>query len=171
MAAKAQTASADHQSTENVQRLYRSSGYDLASHPAHVIRRAHQRATMRFQEAMGSYKLTPTQFAALATILKHSEISQNQLGRLTAMDPSTVSLVIRKLSKEGLVESSGSQNDQRLTLIRLTDKGTRVTLPLLAVSVEVGRRVLAPLTPAEQALFMTLLDRVAAGTEVADGEI
>ena len=53
----------------------------------------------------GEY-LSPTQFAALATILKVGEISQNDLGRLTAMDPSTVGLVVRKLLKNRLISRS-----------------------------------------------------------------
>jgi MarR family transcriptional regulator, lower aerobic nicotinate degradation pathway regulator len=150
--------------------LYEASGYDLGEHAAHVIRRAHQRATMRFQQVMGEHDLTPTQMAALATVMKHGELSQNQLGRLTAMDPSTISIVIRKLLKHGLVQRSSSREDQRLTLIRLTDHGIRYTAPLLALSVEAGRRVLAPLKPSERALFMEMLHRVADGEDVANGE-
>ena len=149
-------------SLEAVKRRFEASGYALLEHPAHVIRRAHQRATMRFQEVMNETNLTPTQMAALATIMQHGQISQNRLGRLTAMDPSTISLVIRKLLKNGLVVRSSSATDQRLSMIRLTDKGVRTTVPLLAMSIEVGRRVLSPLTPREQRTFMELLHKVAA---------
>lgn len=155
---------------QEAQRLYENSGYDLAEHAAHVIRRAHQRATARFQQVMGEHDLTPTQMAALATIMKHGELSQNQLGRLTAMDPSTISIVIRKLLKHGLVQRFASAEDQRLTIIRLTDKGVRYTGAMLTKSVEVGRRVLAPLKPSERALFMEMLHRVADGEDVANGE-
>ncbi|MCX5513116.1 MarR family winged helix-turn-helix transcriptional regulator [Kaistia algarum] len=150
--------------------LYEASGYDLGEHPAHLIRKAHQRATMRFQEVMGEHDLTPTQMAALATIMKHGELSQNQLGRLTAMDPSTISIVIRKLLKHGLVQRFASAEDQRLTIIRLTEHGVRYAAPLLATSVEVGRRVLAPLKPSERAMFMEMLHRVADGEDVASGD-
>lgn len=150
-----------HLSLEEIKRRFKASGYDLLAHPAHVIRRAHQRATMRFQEVIGEKNLTPTQMAALATIMKHGQISQNRLGRLTAMDPSTISIVVRKLLKHGLVVRSSSANDQRLSIIRLTDKGVRYTLPLLTQSVEVGRLVLSPLTPREQRTFMRLLHKVA----------
>ena len=128
-------------SPEETARRYAASGYDLSTHPAHIIRRAHQRATMRFQEHMGKHKLTPTQLAALATVLRYGEVSQNQLGRLTAMDPSTISIVVRKLLKLGLVVGVASESDQRLSLIRMTPKGVRTTLPLLEESKEVGRRV------------------------------
>lgn len=139
---------------------YRASGYDLASHPAHMIRRAHQRATACFQQVMDGRDLTPTQQAVLATLLKHDELSQNHLGRLTAMDPSTVSLVVRKLLKNGLIERRGSRKDQRLTILRLTAAGTRFAIDRLADSMEVARRVMAPLTPAEQEMLLALLGRI-----------
>jgi len=152
-------------SPDEIARLYEASGYDLPSHPAYMLRRAHQRATMRYQEIMGRHGLTPTQLAALATVLRFGEVSQNQLGRLTAMDPSTISIVVRKLLKLGLVVGTASTSDQRLSLIRMTPKGVRVTLPLLSESVEVGRRVLAPLSEEERTTFLALLRRVADGAD------
>ena len=152
-------------SPEEIARRYAATGYDLANHPAHVIRRAHQRATMRFQELMGHHGLTPTQLAALATVLRHGEVSQNQLGRMTAMDPSTISIVVRRLLKLGLVVGVASKSDQRLSLIRMTPKGVRTTLPLLEESNEVARRVLSPLSEAEQKVFLALLHRVADGNQ------
>ncbi|MBS3649456.1 winged helix-turn-helix transcriptional regulator [Pseudaminobacter sp. 19-2017] len=140
---------------------YRESGYDLANHPAHLVRRVHQRATLCFQQVMAGESLSPTQFAALATLLKVGEISQNHLGRLTAMDPSTISLVVRKLLKEKLVYRSSSDTDQRLTILRLTDKGARYTIDRLGRSAEVGQRLLAPLNKAEQAMLLDLLGRIA----------
>jgi DNA-binding MarR family transcriptional regulator len=145
---------------EEVLEQYEATGYELDQHPAHVIRRAHQRATLRFQQVMAGEDLSPTQFAALATILKHGEVSQNHLGRLTAMDPSTISIVMRKLLKHGLITRSASDTDQRLSMIALTDAGTRYTLERLERSVEVGRRLLSPLSPAEQATLLRLLQRI-----------
>ncbi len=153
-------------SLAEVTRRFAASGYDLYEHPAHIIRRAHQRATTCFQEVMNEKNLTPTQMAALATIMKHGELSQNQLGRLTAMDPSTISIVVRKLLKNGLVVRLNAAHDQRLSIIRLTKKGIDYTLPLLGLSMDVGRRVLQPLNRNEQKVFMALLRRVAdAGTD------
>ncbi len=148
---------------------YRDSGYDLQSHVAHLVRRVHQRATLCFQQVMVGDALSPTQFAALATILNVGEISQNHLGRLTAMDPSTISLVVRKLLKEKLVDRRSSDSDQRLTILRLTDKGARYTIVRLSRSVEVGERLLSPLNKAEQAIFVDLLGRIAdSGADQAD---
>ncbi|MCG7505862.1 MarR family winged helix-turn-helix transcriptional regulator [Mesorhizobium retamae] len=139
---------------------YAETGYDLDVHPAHVVRRAHQRATLCFQQVMAGEDLSPTQFAALATILKYGEVSQNHLGRMTAMDPSTISLVVRKLLKQGLIKRNPSETDQRLSIITLTDEGTRYTLDRLERSVEVGRRLLSPLSATEQITLLRLLQRI-----------
>ncbi len=144
---------------------FQASGYELGRHPAHLIRRAHQRATFCFQQVMAGHDLTPTQHAAIATLHKHGELSQNHLGRLTAMDPSTISIVVRKLLNNGLIERRGSRKDQRLAMLRLTDKGIRFSIERLADSLEVARRVLAPLTPREQDTLMTLLRRIGDGDD------
>ena len=144
---------------------YDASGYDLPTHPAHMIRRAHQRATFYFQQVMNGKDVTPTQQGALATLLKYGELSQNHLGRLTAMDPSTISIVVRKLLKNGWIERRGSKMDQRLAMIRLTDAGARYSIDRLAESMEVARRVLAPLSPAEQRTLLDLLHRIGDGDD------
>ncbi|PSJ63185.1 hypothetical protein C7I85_05280 [Mesorhizobium soli] len=109
---------------------------------------------------MAGEDLSPTQYAALATILRYGEVSQNHLGRLTAMDPSTISIVVRKLLKQGLIKRSNSDTDQRLTIITLTDAGAHYTLERLERSMEVGQRLLSPLSPEEQATLLELLHRI-----------
>lgn len=152
-------------SREQALAAYEASGYDLGRHPAHMIRRAHQRATFYFQQVMNGQDLTPTQHAALATLLKHGELSQNHLGRLTAMDPSTISIVVRKLLKNGLIERRGSKNDQRLAMIRLTGDGARFAIHSLGLSLEVARRVLAPLSAEEQETLAALLHKIGDGDD------
>ena len=163
--ASGSAANAPPISREEALAAYKASGYELTKHPAHMIRRAHQRATFYFQQVMAGQDLTPTQHAAIATLLKHGELSQNHLGRLTAMDPSTISIVVRKLLKNGLIERRGSKKDQRLAIIKLTDKGTRYSIDRLADSLEVARRVLAPLTPEERETLMTLLHKIGDGDD------
>lgn len=135
-------------------------GYQLAHHPAYLLRQAHQRATACFQEVMSGDDLTPTQHAVLATLLKTGAMSQNHLGRLTQMDPSTISIVVKALIKRKLVKRERSKTDQRMTMITMTTAGVHYTLPLLDASMEVARRLLEPLSPAEEATLLELLKRV-----------
>ena len=147
-------------SRDEILGYYARTGYSLEHHPAHLIRRAHQVATATFQAVLAGDDLTPTQHAALASVLRHGELSQNHLGRLTAMDPSTISLVVRALSKRGFITRRPSKTDQRLSMIALTDKGVQFTLERLDRSMEVARRLLEPLSAMEQATLLDLLRRI-----------
>ena len=55
---------------------------------------------------MGEFGVTPTQFAALAKLHDLGAVSQNQLGRLTAMDPATICGVVGRLIERGYVRPS-----------------------------------------------------------------
>ncbi len=152
-------------SRDEILAYYARTGYNLEHHPAHLIRRAHQRATAAFQAVLSGDDLTPTQHAALASVLKHGELSQNHLGRLTAMDPSTISLVVRALLKRGLITRRPSKTDQRMSMIALTDLGVRYTLERLDSSMQVARRLLEPLSATEQASLLDLLRRITSDDE------
>jgi DNA-binding MarR family transcriptional regulator len=134
--------------------------YLLEAQIGHLLRRAHQRATALFLDGIGEFGLTPTQYAALVKIGEVGEVSQNHLGRLTAMDPATSQGVIRRLNAHGLITVRPDPVDRRRTLLSLSAEGKRV-VPL---AIECGRaitgRTLAPLDAQEQAVFLDLLKRL-----------
>ena len=61
----------------------------------HLIRRAHQRASATFMTILAEHHFTPTQFFAMARLRERGQLSQNRLGRLTAMDPATIQGVMK----------------------------------------------------------------------------
>ena len=104
--------------------------------------------------------LTAQQFAALAKLAEVGPQSQNALGRLTAMDNSTINGVVRRLHQRGLVEKFRAPEDTRLHMLRLTAEGRRVWDRVLPMAREITRLTLAPLTRAEQAELLRLLRRI-----------
>jgi len=134
--------------------------YRLEDQVGHLLRRTHQRHTAIFQEGMDDLQLTPTQFAALAKINDLGEVSQNQLGRLTAMDPATIQGVIQRLEARKLLGRQPDPKDKRCTLLTLTIEGRA----LLADAVSRARRIteatLAPLLPAERQTLLALLRKL-----------
>ena len=125
-----------------------------------ILRRAHQRATGIFNAAMAEFGVTPTQFAALAKLHDIGAVSQNELGRLTAMDPATIWGVASRLIARGYVRETRDAKDARLVILTLTEAGADATLAMKAAAGEVSRRTLAPLTAAEAARLLALLERL-----------
>lgn len=134
--------------------------YQLAGQVHHRLRRAHQRASAIFIDLIGDSMLTPTQWSALATLHSEGALSQNQLGRLTYMDPATTQGVILRLVERNLVERHPDPQDRRRTSVSLTRIGYALVTDLTANAAAVHERTLEPLTEEERVQFMALLARL-----------
>src|SRR5205823_14874284 len=93
--------------------------YILDEQIGFILRQVSQRHAVIFARDIG-IDLTPTQWAALAKLQETGRCSQNQLGRLTAMDVATIKGVIDRLTARGLTETSSDPEDGRRLLVSLT---------------------------------------------------
>jgi DNA-binding MarR family transcriptional regulator len=135
--------------------------YVLEDQIGFLLRRAHQRATGIFMAELGEAdQITPTQFAALVKLRDLGARSQNELGRLTAMDPVTIQGVIRRLVQRKLIERSADRNDRRRAVLRLTRNGKVLIDRLIPRGFRVSARTLEPLTPTECEQFLRFLARL-----------
>jgi DNA-binding MarR family transcriptional regulator len=134
--------------------------YVLEDQVGFLLRCAHQRATEVFNAVMAPFAVTPTQFAALAKIDDLGSVSQNRLGRLTAMDPATISGVVGRLRARGLVRQSRNRSDARLLRLALTPAGRVATARMKTAAIEVSQRTLRPLGPAQSEALLRALSAI-----------
>lgn len=132
----------------------------LEDQACHLMRRAHQRASAILHQALADHQLTATQFFALARLLERGQLSQNRLGRLSAMDPATIQGVIRRLVDRGLIDRLPDATDRRRMMLRLTAEGRAIVESVIPEFRRADRSVLAPLTETERATFLRLLNRL-----------
>ena len=135
--------------------------YILERQAGHLLRRAHQRHSSIFQENIGDGQLTPLQFAALVKLRDLGEVSQNHLGRLTAMDAATMQGVIKRLAARGLIERRPDPNDRRRLILSLNKEGRKLIEFLIKKGGAITDQTLKPLTPAERKIFLDLLVKLA----------
>src|SRR5262249_56545486 len=84
--------------------------YVLDEQVGFILRQVWQRHTAIFARDIGT-NLTPTQWASLSKLAETGPCSQNQLGRLTAMDVATIKGVIDRLTARGLTETHPDPED------------------------------------------------------------
>ena len=135
-------------------------GFVLDEQVAHLLRRAHQRASALFLTVLGDAQLTPTQFFAMARLHEMGKLSQNRLGRLAAMDPATIQGVMRRLHERGFIERLADPRDRRRMVLSLSPLGRETVVRLLKDANRVGDEIVAPLTPQERDVFVSLLKRL-----------
>jgi DNA-binding MarR family transcriptional regulator len=137
-----------------------SGRYVLEAQIGYLLRRSHQRATSIFTANLADLQLTPTQLAALAKIRDQGEVSQNLLGRLTAMDPATMQGVIKRLGDRGLITRAADATDRRRTLLALTPAGEQLLDRAVSRGIRTSEETLAPLTARERETFLRLLEKL-----------
>ena len=133
--------------------------YKLEEQIGHILRKASQRHTGIFSELMPD-NLTPTRFAALAKLLESGPLSQNELGRLTAMDIATIKGVVDRLRQRDLVVSNKDPNDARRQLISLTPSGLEAIHLAIPKAIEVTGQTVSALTTEEEEQLVTLLKKI-----------
>lgn len=135
-------------------------GYRIEAQVGFLLRRAHQRHVALFQEAMARVDLTPTQFNALVRVVELGEVSQNQLGRLAAMDPATIQGVVRRLEDRGLLRRRADPGDRRATLLAPSEAGAALAAEAVTIGFQVTDATLSPLSAAERRTLVRLLGRM-----------
>jgi len=133
--------------------------YVLEEQVGFILRQVSQRHTVIFAERMTD-DLTPTQFTALVKLYSEGTVSQNLLGRLTAMDAATIKGVIDRLSTRSYVEAKPDPDDARLRLLTLTPLGRSTVERALVVAAEITDETLAPLDATEREVLLGLLRRL-----------
>lgn len=134
-------------------------GYRLEDQVGFVIRQASQRHTAIFARHMTD-GLTATQWAALVKVAELGAVSQNQLGRDTAMDVATIKGVVDRLLKRDFITTEEDPNDARRSIISLTAEGAAAVKQARPIAATITAETLNGLTPAEQRTLVELLRKI-----------
>src|ERR1700704_4126621 len=123
--------------------------YVLEEQIGFILRQVWQRHATIFAREIG-INLTPTQWAALAKLTETGPCSQNQLGRLTAMDVATIQGVIARLPARGLTETRPDPEDGPRLLVSLPRAGQQMAEKAAPNALAITRETLGPLDAQER---------------------
>ena len=122
--------------------------YLLDDQVSFILRKANQRHASIFSNLIPN-DLTPTKFSALAKLYALESLSQNELGRLIAMDAANIKSVIDRLKRRHLVGLS----PLRKVLIERS-------IPRASLAAE---KTLSPLSEEEQVIFLSCYKNIEFG--------
>ncbi len=134
---------------------------DFLTMPGHLLRRCHQIGVAVFLDQCRGHDLTPLQFGALAALERFGAMDQASLGGVTALDRTTILVVLTNLEKRGLITRRKSPKDKRAKLVEITKAGHALVAEALADVRLVQERLLAPLSARERTQLVALLTKIA----------
>jgi MarR family transcriptional regulator, lower aerobic nicotinate degradation pathway regulator len=136
------------------------SGFDIEESAGFLIAKAHQRLFACFRDELAPFGITPPQFALLAFLWKQDGLSQVELSDKTAVDRTTISGLVDRLQKSGLVVRRPHPEDRRACLVHLTAPGKALEERLTPVALRVRGRIGADLGPGEYDQLCQLLNKL-----------
>lgn len=135
-------------------------GYKHQAPMGYLIHEVARLMKRRFEEEARTHDITLPQWRVLAQIGLSEGISQVALATATDTDPMTVSGVLDRLEKRGLIDRSADPTDSRAKLARLTPKGEEVFTTTRTVGMSMYEAALVGVSPEERQTVINALSKM-----------
>ena len=114
----------------------------------------------RFEEEARLHNITLPQWRTLSQIAINEGITQAQLAANIDLDPMTMSGILNRLEKRGLIERFPDPADSRAKLARLTAEGETLFETARAVGLAMYQSALAGVSQEDQDVVVGVLSRM-----------
>jgi DNA-binding MarR family transcriptional regulator len=110
-------------------------------------------------QVFGKQKLTTERYLVLAlTKLSDGHVRPADLARWLGRSPNSVSMLVDRMVKAGLIKRVRDRNDRRALRLIMTSKGENALEPATVAGLEFIRKILSPLSYEEKHTFARLLE-------------
>jgi len=134
--------------------------FDIEKSVGFLLAKAHQALFARFRDLLAPHGITPPQFALLGFLWQQDSLSQIELSEKTDIDRTTLSGLVDRLEKLGLVRRLPHPSDRRACLVTLTAAGRDAEAVLTPLALHMRQQFSDGLAPGEYEQLCRLLIRL-----------
>ena len=131
----------------------------------YLLTTAQHSVFLKMTEKLSVFDLTPVQYAVLYCLWENDKKSPKEIAERLKLENSTISGILERMEKKGLIKRMISKEDRRFIQIMLTEKGAALEDDVLAAVDEVNEEVMSVFSKEECENLKTQL-RVLAGLSV-----
>jgi DNA-binding MarR family transcriptional regulator len=144
---------------------------DLEHYFPYLVNRVGFALVARYQKSLDPYGLSIEMWRVLAALSSRGELRQVDIARMTSIDASTLSRLVARIVRLGLVTRTRSKSSQREVAVRLSAKGRMVVGRLIPIARQLEREAIAGLTSRQQAEARDVLRTMYANLAAADDSL
>jgi DNA-binding MarR family transcriptional regulator len=132
----------------------------LAQNLGFLLGTAHDRHRELAAARLVGLGLAPKEYGALSVLVAEGPLTQQQLGRRTGIDRTTMVAVADALEEKGLAVRERDPSDRRAYALRVTGPGRRTLARARRAAALAEEEFLAGLTPRQRTQLKSLLRRL-----------
>ena len=118
-----------------------------------------------FSERLAEFGVTPGQYGILNCLWSQGSATTKEIAQTLRLENSTVSGMLDKLQKRGLVTRVLDPNDRRSIRVEASEAGKAIREDVLRTVDELNQAVLAPFTAQQRQQLLELLRRLCGTSE------
>jgi len=128
-----------------------------------LLRRAWYSLNQTFRHRIAHLDITPDQYSILRWLHEGDArgLTQQTLTDLMASDPNTITSILRRMEKAGLLSRHEHESDRRARRVRIEPNGHRVFAGAFEIARKLQGEILSVLPEARRLRFLADLDAVA----------
>lgn len=131
----------------------------------YLLTTAQHSVFLKMTEKLSVFDLTPVQYAVLYCLWENDKKSPKEIAERLKLENSTISGILERMEKKGLIKRMISKEDRRFIQIMLTEKGAALEEDVLAAVDKVNEEVMSVFSKEECENLKTQL-RILAGLSV-----
>ena len=113
-----------------------------------------------FKKRLQDYDITPSQYALLQCLWKQDGLTPSQLAQALRLDTSSITGILGRLEKKGLIDRVYSQEDRRSVSIHLREEGKTLWTQVDRVIEDANAKITAGLDEDHYAQFLSSLSLI-----------
>lgn len=114
-----------------------------------------------YESKLAPFNITPVQFYVLSALWDKDEIKFKDLARRLDMDSSTLTGILDRIEKRGLIKRKEDPKDRRSVLVCLTPKSKELLLPqMIEIAQDLDHEFRNKISDKEFQLLLQLLDQL-----------
>lgn len=98
---------------------------------------------LKTTEKLSTFDITPVQYSVLYCLWENDRRSPKEIAERLKLENSTISGILERMEKKGLIERSISKEDRRFIQVLLTKKGASLEKDVLNAIEEVNNEVMS----------------------------
>ena len=128
-----------------------------------LLRRTWYSLNQAFRRRIAYSGLTPDQFTILRTLKEHEPdgLTQFELAETLSSDPNTISSLLKRMTKSGLVDRKRHEADRRALTVRITEPGLKMFEELRHIALGLQSEVYSSLSDERLDRFLEDLETLA----------